>query len=380
MTGLSGDPARPQAQSLRASGAASPAPTSQRWSSPDQRPVADALLQRALDYACAARSAHTRAAYTADWHHFSTWCQVNGRRSLPAEPQTVIAYLAAFGGVLAVSTLTRRLTTIGLAHRAAGHDPPVPSHCPDVREVWSGLRRTHGTARNPKDALWTDQLARLLAAIDTQVDAGHAAADTPAGRAAVLLGARDRALLLLGFAAALRRSELVGLDLDDLTDTPHGLRLRIRGSKTDQERTGTDVGVPFGHRPETCPTTAVVGWRDSLAVALGQSADELTGPLFRPINRHGRLGRPGRPGDPDARLSAPAVRLVVRRRASAAGLDPDRFAAHSLRSGFATQAAANGAQERLVMEHGRWRSLTVARGYIRRSSLFNDNPASKLGL
>lgn len=343
----------------------------------EQRPLAEALLQRALDYADAARSPHTRAAYAADWAHFRAWCDGNGRRAMPADPDTVIAYLAAFGATLAVSTLTRRLTTIGLAHRAAGHEPPVPSHSPAVREVWSGLRRTHGTARNPKDALWTDHLARLLAAIDTQAAAGQAASGTPAGRAAVLLGARDRALLLLGFAGALRRSELVALDLADLTDTPQGLTLRIRGSKTDQERAGTDIGIPFGHRSETCPVIAVVAWRDTLAAALTQPLEAVSGPLLRPIDRHGRLGRPG---NPQARLSAPAVRLVVRRRAAAAGLDPDRFAAHSLRSGFATQAAANGAQERLVMEHGRWRSITVARGYIRRGSLFNDNPAGRLGL
>lgn len=174
-----------------------------------------------------------------------------------------------------------------------------------------------------------------------------------------------------------RRSELVALDLPDLTDTPQGLTLRIRSGKADQERAGTDIGIPFGHRPETCPVTAAVIWRDTLAAALDQPVEAVTGPLLRPVDRHGRLGRPGKP---QARLSAPAVRLVVRRRAAAGGLDPDRFGAHSLRSGFAAQATANGAHERLVMEHGRWRSSTGTAGYIRRGSLFNNNPASRLGL
>ncbi|PZS01866.1 MAG: hypothetical protein DLM56_13790 [Pseudonocardiales bacterium] len=134
-----------------------------------------------------------------------------------------------------------------------------------------------------------------------------------------------------------------------------------------------------------CPVLAVQAWTDRLAALLGRDRDDLTGPLFRPVDRRGQLGSLGasRHG-PDARLSDAAIRDAVIRRATAAGLSPAHghrfFTAHSTRSGFATQAAANGASERAIMDQGRWRSLQVARSYIRRGSVFTDNAAGGLGL
>jgi len=334
-----------------------------------QAPLPSELLAQVVGYATSARAATTRRAYGSDWEHFRSWCAEHGRHPLPAIPETVAAYLTSFAGTLATSTLSRRRTVIRIAHRAAGLDSPTEH--PGVREVWSGIRRDHGTATAAKTALWTADLARLIATIP-----GAGRPSDPG----VLLGARDRALLLVGFAGALRRSELSALDVTDLTADPHGLVLRIGRSKTDPTGAGTVVGIPHAHQPELCPVRAVQAWRVALATTLDVDEGALSGPLFRPVDRHGHLGAPRATAGPATRLSPAAIRLVVQRRCDAAGLDPAQYGAHSLRSGFATQASANGAAERDVMRHGRWRSVAVARGYVQRGNLFTDNAAGRLGL
>jgi integrase len=196
---------------------------------------------------------------------------------------------------------------------------------------------------------------------------------------------RDRALLLLAFTSALRRSELAALDVADLEADPAGLVVHVTRGKTDQNAQGALVGIPHASRPRLCAVAATDAWRLRLAALLDVDPAELGGPLFRPVDRRGELGSLGasRHG-PDARLSPDAIRDVVVRRARRAGLSPAHgqrfFTAHSTRSGFATQAAANGASERAIMDQGRWRSLQVARGYIRRGSVFTDNAAGRLGL
>ena len=280
-----------------------------------------------------------------------------------------MAYLSVHANRLAIATLSRRRTVIGLAHQRQGY--PSPTEDPAVREVWAGIRRSTPARGKAKTALWTSDLARLLAAIPCD-----GAIDEPG----VLLGIRDRALLLLGYAGALRRSELAALDLEDVRDDPRGLIVLIRTSKTDQEGAGGEVGIPFASQPELCPVHAVDRWRDALRQRLGILEEHFDGALFRPIARHGRVGAPRAGNGAASQLTPAAVRLIVKRRCAAAGIDPKDYAAHSLRSGFATQASANGAAERDVMRHGRWRSVTVARGYVQRGTLFTDNAAGRLGL
>jgi integrase len=179
-----------------------------------------------------------------------------------------------------------------------------------------------------------------------------------------VIGTRDRALLLLGFAGAFRRSELVGLDVKDLAFTREGLTITLHRSKTDQGGTGRKVGVPFGANPETCPVRLVQAWIEHAGLA--------DGPLFRPIDRHGRLGA--------GRLSGVDVARVVKKLASRAGLDPAKYAGHSLRAGHATSAAIAGASERSIMAQTGHRSVQMVRRYIRDGSLFRENSAGKLGL
>jgi integrase len=177
-------------------------------------------------------------------------------------------------------------------------------------------------------------------------------------------GYRDGALLLLGFAGALRRSELVGLDAGDITEGTDGLTVRLRRSKTDQEGAGRSVGVPYGSNQATCPVRA---WNAWLAVS-----GITEGAAFRPVDRHGHIA--------PTRLSSHAVALVLKRRAARAGLDPDEVSGHSLRAGLATSAAAAGVPERVIAEQTGHKGTVMLRRYIRQGSLFRENAASAVGL
>src|SRR5262249_8940215 len=198
--------------------------------------------------------------YQADWADFVAWCKKYRREPLPARPETVAYYLADRSARLKVSTLERRLATIAEAHRAAGFD--TPTRHAQVRLFWQVLRREKGVAQDHMKPALTKHIRLMLQAL---LDS--------------LLGKRDRALLLLGFAGAMRRSELVSLDVSDLAQADEGLVVTIRKSKTDQVQAGRKVGIPFGAAEETCPVRAIYAW---LNAAGGER-----GPLFRPGDRHG---------------------------------------------------------------------------------------------
>ena len=302
------------------------------------------LIEAARDYMAQANAPNTSRAYAADWRTFAGWCESQGLDPMPPSPQVIALYLAAHAGVLKVSTLQRRLSGIVHAARHAGHD--VDTRHPALRDLWRGIKRTHGSAPNRKAPALTPDVLAMLAAL-------------PEG----LQGTRDRALILTGFAGAFRRSELVALELRDVAFGPDGVTVTLRRSKTDQEGEGHKVGLPFGSHGRSCPVLALRGWIEA--------ADITDGRLFRSVNRHGQ---------PGGSLSPYAVALIVKRAAERVGLDPATFAGHSLRAGFATSAARADVSERGIMEQGRWRSLTVARGYIREGSLFRDNAAAKIGL
>ena len=307
------------------------------------------IVERMREYAAASRAENTWRAYQYDLEHFARWCATHGiGEPIPADPGVVAAYLTAYAGEdgLAVSTLARRLYALSALHRLGGH--PSPSEAPEVRLVWSGIRRTHGTAPTKKAATLTKMIRRLVKPLDE-----HRPKDI-----------RDRALLLIGFAGAFRRSELVAFDVADIAETDGGLHITVRRSKSDQEGAGDVVGIPFGSHPPTCPVRA---WRAWLAVS-----EIAEGPAFRGVTRHGHIST--------RRLSAQAVADVVKERAAAIGLDAKTFAAHSLRAGFATEAFGQGVPEFSVMRHGRWKSASSMRGYIREGSLWSDNAAAKLGL
>jgi len=307
-------------------------------------PLGD-IAERAQDYLRHAKAANTVRAYRSDWQHFLDWCERRGLEPLPSQPQAVALYLTDLAESCKTSTLQRRLTAISQAHQLAGYSSPTKDA--RVRAVWAGIRRTKGTAQKGKAAVMTDDVRLMVESLPSS-----------------LRGLRDRALLLVGFAGAFRRSELVALEVADIAFTRAGLVVLIRRSKTDQEGAGRPVGLPYGSNADTCPVRALQAWLESAGIS--------EGPIFRAVNRHGQM-QPGR-------LSDKAVALVVKRTAEAVGLDPERYAGHSLRAGLATSAAAAGASERSIMAQTGHKSVTMARRYIRDGSLFRENAAAQLGL
>jgi integrase len=237
------------------------------------------------------------------------------------------------------------LNAIAEAHKAVGAESPT--HNALVRNTMKGIRRTIGTAPGQKAATLTDDIRAMVDATD-----------------AGIIGIRDRALILLGFAGAFRRSELVGLDVDDCVFSKDGLTVTLRRLKVDQEGVGRKIGIPYGSNPETCPVRTMQAWIEQAAITAG--------PVFRSINRHGHVKA--------GRLSGIDVARVVKKLVDRAGLDASKYAGHSLRAGHATSAAIAGASERSIMNQTGHRSVQMVRRYIRDGNLFRDNSAGKLGL
>jgi len=309
--------------------------------------LADVAAQ-ARRYVEEATAPNTRRAYRTDWQDFVAWCTAHQHIALPATPETVVLYLTDRSAVMKVATLRRRLVSITKAHQAAQLDPPTRSLI--VHEVMHGIARHKaavGEQVNQKTAAVTETIRLMVRTRD----------NTP-------IGIRDRALLLVGFAGAFRRSELVHIDREDVRITREGLTIYLMRSKTDQEGQGQLVGIPYGHYEETCPVRALQHWLKASGIT--------SGPIFRPITRHGVIQ--------PTRLSPKAVASIVKRTATAAGLDPAEYAGHSLRAGLATAAGAAGVEERHIMRQTRHKSVEVARRYIRHGSVFRDNAAGKVGL
>jgi site-specific recombinase XerD len=299
----------------------------------------------ARDFIGQAKAANTKRAYRAGWKHFTNWCVCHRLIPMPATPETVVLYLSDLASTHKTSTLTLRVSAISQAHQFAGHESPTQTAA--VRSVMAGIRRTKGTAPETKTAALTEDIRAMVAATP----------DTPKG-------SRDRTLLLIGFAGGFRRSELVGLNYEDLGFVPEGLVISLRRSKTDQEAQGRKVAIPYGSNPDTCPVRTLQAWLKVSGIAAG--------PLFRAVTAGGRVR--------SSRLCDRVVALTVKRYARACGRDARQFAGHSLRAGLATSAAIGGASERSIMAQTGHRSVNMVRRYIRDGSLFRDNAAAKIGL
>ncbi len=315
------------------------------------------LSQLANDFAHSARALNTRRAYASDWRDFQFWCHSKNLSLLPAHPLTVALYLSdrasnawidLKGGwrkPLKTSSLQRRLSAIKTAHSMA--QEPFDKHHPALSETWKGIQKSLGVAPQGKSPLTIDDLKALI----DHLDGGS------------LIEARDRAILLLGFAGAFRRSELVAITIEDLSFPKEGCLVHLRRSKTDQSGAGRIIAIPYGSNPLTCPVRTLQEWIAASALS--------NGPLFRRIDRHGHLG-----AHP---LSDRSVALIIKRN----GYLKERsasYAGHSLRAGFATTAAQNGASEHAIMQQTGHRKSDTLRKYIRISSLWKENAATKLGL
>ncbi len=314
------------------------------------------VAERAQTYAEQSRAENTKKAYRSDWRHFSAWCYDNGLDALPASPETVTLYITRFAEDYKVSTLERRLAAISQAHKTAGYNSPALTSHEPLHSVWAGILRAKTRIKKKVAPTLTEDIRAMLK---------HLPQDTEQpGHPLTLTALRDRAILLIGFAGAMRRSEVADLHVDDLQFTPDGLRVRIRKSKTDQEGTGQVIGVLHGENPDTCPIRAARAWMHAAGIH--------NGPIFRAIDRHGNIAAKA--------ITGRSVATIIKNACLRCGLPPDLYSGHSLRAGFTTQAARAGKAERVIMKHTRHKSEKMVREYIREGELFNESPTDALGL
>jgi integrase len=282
---------------------------------------------------------NTLRAYASDLAMYIQW-----GGSLPASPQLIAAFLAAHARSHASSTLSRCLAAIAKVHRVRSWPDPTSSEL--VRATMRGIRRSGLEVRESTiaKALLRDDLFKVLDAIGSSV-----------------VDCRDSALLMVGFAGALRRSELVGLDVRDLEAAPRGVVITLRRSKTDQLNEGHQLAIQHGQNKH-CPVKALETWLARSAIAAG--------PLFRPVNKAGNVSQ--------RRLSGEAVSIIIKRRLAAAGIDPAGYSGHSLRAGFATSAAIEGSPLWKVRMQTRHATDQGVARYVRSSGLFDHDAAVKI--
>jgi integrase len=276
---------------------------------------------------------NTRRAYRSDMAHFFAW-----GGTIPTQPEVIATYLAEWAGRLSVASLARRVASISRAHTSQGLKSPTRSDL--VAGILKGIRRKYGVAQHQVTPVLREDLIAMVSDLSGPK------------------GIRDRALLLVGFAGAFRRSELVSLDVKDLEFVDRGLLVSLRRSKTDQEGEGRKLAIPFARGP-MCPVRAAKAWLEYAGIA--------DGAIFRSVSR--------RDGILPARLSGGAVALVVKERVRQIGLDPRNYSGHSLRAGLITSAARLGVSVWKIKAQSGHRSEAMVSRYVRDEDLFNNNAA-----
>ncbi len=311
-----------------------------------------------MEYIAASKSDRTREAYKGDWKHWQAWCLKHAQEPLPATESALVNYIASLAAAgYKASTISRRLSSIAAAHRIAG-SREMPTAAQSVRDSLSGIARTHGSAqKQARPLLWLD-----VQAIADTLDTG------------TLQDTRDRALILFGFAAALRRSEISAMQVEHLSFSQSGVMLSIPKSKTDPLAQGQSVAVPFARQnPGYCPVSAVKAW-------LGMIGEPKSGFVWRAI----QFTTDGIRRRINERLQVAVERAVLAHRVdeivksavARANLPLDGYSAHSLRAGLASQAAKSGVAERVIMATTRHKSERQVRAYIREVQQFEENAAA----
>jgi integrase len=359
--------------------------------------LSDSALARVRALQEKAWSDNTKLNFRSHWKAFEAWCSANGYQALPAEPLVVASYLASMANLVddngdwfyAVGTLGQWLSSINMAHAVAGF--PKPGEHPEVDTTMAGIRREHARPEARKAPLLLADLRRVLADIDLNT--------WPAG----VIGHRDYAILIFGFAGAYRRSEIASIQLRDVKLHPEdGLHVLVRKSKTDQEGRGVVKGLPFGSKPATCAPCAFVRWVRVLAARTAASHETdraqairvlresttdrhvcrgpvpelelLDGrlPLFRPVMKNGAV----KPRE----ISGEVVNAVVQRRVAATGMNSVIFGAHSLRAGFVTQSFRAGASHHDIMRQTGHKTITTLEIYSRENDPLRHNSVMQIGL
>jgi len=294
------------------------------------------------------KSNNTIRAYKSDFKDFGLFCAQNGFKSLPSEPKIVSLYLTHLSTKDAkMSTLKRRLVSIGVIHRLKGHY--LDTKHPSIIENMMGIKRRKGSIQKGKKPLLISDLKTLINVIDQQ-DKEE------------IKKSRDRSIILIGFSGGFRRNEIVSLDYDDLDFVSEGLKINIKRSKTDQFGKGSVKGLPYFDSSEYCPVVSLKKWIEISKIS--------SGPVFRRFTKGSILS--------DKRLTDQTVALLIKEYLKKAGIDSKNYSGHSLRSGFATSAAESGAEERSIMAMTGHKSTEMVRRYIKEANLFKNNALNKI--
>lgn len=291
---------------------------------------------------------NTIKSYAADWNDFSDWCIYHGLSDLPAAPETIVNYINDLADSAKANTVARRITAISENHIAAGFGRDNPAHSGIVRNTMSAIRREKGTFQHGKAPILLETLT-LLADYFDQMENN-------------LMTLRDRALIFLGFAGAFRRSELVRIQVDELTFSSEGVLIFVPQSKGDQLGHGTNIAIPYAPDKHICAVRALEQWMIA--------AQLQTGPLFRPFKRNQELR--------DVQLSDKSVALIVKKYIKKIGLNESNFAGHSLRRGFATSAAQHDIDALSIMRQTRHKSEKMVHRYIEQGNIFKENPLGRM--
>ena len=307
-----------------------------------------ALKEETLLNLKSSKANNTLRAYKSDFNDFGLFCVQNGFKSIPSEPKIVslyLTYLSTKG--IKMSTLKRRLVSIGVIHRLKGLY--LDTKHPSIIENIMGIKRRKGSIQKSKKPLLINSLKAIIDVIDQQ-DKKE------------IKKFRDRSIILIGFSGGFRRNEIVSLDYEDLDFVTEGLKINLRRSKTDQFGKGFVKGLPYFDNAQYCPVVSLKKWIEISKITSGS--------LFRRFSKGSKLL--------DKRLTDQTVALLIKEYLKIAGIDSKNYSGHSLRSGFATSAAESGVEERNIMAMTGHKSTEMVRRYIKEANLFKNNALNKI--
>ena len=308
----------------------------------------NALKEETLLNLKSSKANNTIRAYKSDFNDFGLFCVQNGFESLPTEPKIVSLYLTHLSSKnIKMSTLKRRLVSIGVIHKLKGHY--LDTKHPSIIENIMGIKRRKGSVQKGKKPLLINDLKLLINVIDKYNNE-------------VIMKARDRSIILIGFSGGFRRNEIVSLDFNDLDFVSEGLKINLKRSKTDQFGEGSVKGLPYFNNSQYCPVLSLKKWIEISNIE--------SGPLFRRFSKGSKLT--------DNRLTDQTIALLIKKYLKLAGIESKNYSGHSLRSGFATSAAESGAEERSIMAMTGHKSTEMVRRYIKEANLFKNNALNKI--
>ena len=307
-----------------------------------------ALQEETLLNLQSSKADNTVKAYKSDFKDFGLFCAQNGFNSLPTAPKIVSLYLTYLSTKEnKMSTLKRRLVSIGVIHKLKGHY--LDTKHPTIIENIMGIKRRKGSIQKGKKPILINSLKLMINVIDEQNKED-------------IKKLRDRTIILIGFSGGFRRNEIVSLDYDDLDFVPEGLKINIRRSKTDQFGEGSIKALPYFDNSQYCPVISLRNWLNISKINSGS--------IFRRFSKGSKLS--------ENRLTDQTVALLIKEYLKLAGIDSKNYSGHSLRSGFATSAAESGAEERSIMAMTGHKSTEMVRRYIKEANLFKNNALNKI--